>query len=153
MTGLNGGLKAALPHRPTDSFPRGIATPLAAALSLTAATPGFAADGADTYACVFHTECIATRPCDTDFDLTARLRRDTDGWRLTLPGDEAVALRELSAAGKATRHLVTAEIDPAADAAALLTITKDGTAMLSTHGNFPSPSAVTHLGSCIAEAQ
>lgn len=112
---------------------------------LAAAVP--AAAGA-AYACTFHSECILGKPCDDGRDLTARLDSLGAEWTLSLPDMAPVRFHDISSGAGQNLHLATAEIDPDADAAALLTIAADGAALLTVQGSFPSLSAVTHIGRC-----
>ncbi|SDC06272.1 hypothetical protein [Ruegeria marina] len=105
----------------------------------------------DLYRCQFDRECMPGQECRTDAGFPALVARDGDGWQVTLtPGTAAIAFAWLSA-GDGMLHLVSAQTDPMATAATLLSIAPDGTAMVSTHGNFHIPGAVTHLGTCISE--
>ncbi|TDK45075.1 hypothetical protein [Antarcticimicrobium luteum] len=121
---------------------------LAATLALASAMP---AGAATAYACVFPSECILGKPCETGRDLAARLDSDGGGWSFGAAGMDPVRFQEIAPGGVGSLHLVSSGIDPDADAAALLTITEDGTALLTVQGDFPSPSAVTHVGSCTEE--
>lgn len=105
----------------------------------------------DRYLCQFDRECIPGQDCHTDAGFAALAVREGDGWHVTLNPETAAIDFAVLSDGHGMLHLVSAKTDPLAMAATLLSIASDGTAMVSTHGNFLTPGTVTHLGTCISE--
>ena len=115
-------------------------------LTLTGAPPAMAAE---SYICVFTQECIGAQPCDTDIRLSATLGHAGGTWSMTGDDiDNPIRFDELRGAGNGGLRLVSTGLDPDAGATAMLSIFPGGQAFLSTHGNFPTPGVVTHLGIC-----
>ena len=116
------------------------------AIALPVATQSFAAD---TFGCTFTQECIDDTPCKARDGMTATLTRNNNTWVVTPPDGQPIRFTDLPGAPEGTLRLITTEIDLDADAAAMLSISDTGRAILSIHGNFLSLGVVTHLGTCM----
>ena len=116
--------------------------------ALLALVPGIAA-AAEQFTCSF-TEGCGTFDCGADAPFNATLVPGATGWVLMLK-DETIGTFTEFDSSEAARHFVSSDIDPDAGAAGLLSIFKDGTAFLSLHGDFMTPSAQTHSGQCTLE--
>jgi hypothetical protein len=73
---------------------------------------------------------------------------EADGWVLRSNGDIAGKFREIETPAGTAKHLVSTDIDPEAEAAALLSIFPDGEAVLTVHGAFPSLGTSSWVGQC-----
>lgn len=83
--------------------------------------------------------------------IEARLVAEDDAWRLTVLGESFVAA-PVAGAGAGAAHFVVTPIDEAAEAVALFSIFRDGSAILTVHGDFLAAAAVTRTGRCTREA-
>jgi hypothetical protein len=110
---------------------------------------GMPAMAAGRLICTFTTECIAGAVCGPVSGLAVDLIRRGDSWIMDLKEDQASARFDpVAGATGSGLQLFSTELDPDADAVSLLSIAPDGQAILSTHGFFPGPGAVTQLGIC-----
>ena len=104
------------------------------------------------YDCLLHQTCTAAeQPCDTGA-LRLSLRQEQDGWTASAPPDVSARFAAVGNAGSDLLNLVSADIDTDAGAAALLTISSQGEALMTIHGDFfGSPGRITLDGACTEE--
>ena len=123
---------------------------VSAVVMLPLASASLAGEG---FGCTFTQECISGGTCKAREGLGTVLTRTggtgSTGWIVSMPDGQPIEFTEIEGAREGTIHLVSSDIDPGADAAAMLTIGADGQAVISTHGYFPNLSVATHLGTCV----
>jgi hypothetical protein len=124
-------------------LPRRLPAALLPAALLPAALLAAAPAAAEGFACRFESGDGGAR-------IEARLALSGETWRLSMLG-ESLAARPVDLDGAGARHFVVAPVDTMAKAAALLSIFEDGSALLTIHGDFLGPAAVTRTGTCMRE--
>jgi hypothetical protein len=119
------------------------------ALVLPTASQAYSGKDSTGYQCRFTQQCIGTdRPCE-DVDLSGlALEEDSDGWHLWGPDETWFGLTPLLGGNRDLDSWVSTDIDPSAQATALLSITHDGLAFLSIHGIFLTPEVIVQTGTC-----
>ena len=98
---------------------------------------------AESLACSFATS-------DGGPSIDAQLIPPGESWQLTVLG-ESFPAEPVAMPGAGVAHFVVAPVDPMAGAAALLSVFADSTAILTVHGDFLGPAAVTRTGTCMKE--
>lgn len=106
---------------------------------------------AETYTCDFTRECIGDELCHATSLAGTTFRRSGEAWVVEIPGSPPVGFTEMGVAREGAIRVVSNDIDPDADAAAMLSVAQSGKAILSIHGYFPELGVVTHLGTCLPE--
>lgn len=111
---------------------------------------GHPAEAARSLECIFDRECIADTPCQNRDPLPASMIETGNSWEFLLPQGDMAHFTAIRAPAE-RRFFVSTDLDPDADAVAMLTISEGGEALLTFHGNFPDLGVVTHTGTCLPE--
>ena len=140
MFQCNGGVKSALG---TGWLP--------VVLALMFPTVSLAYSGTDgpRYVCNFARQCSGTeRPCeDVEFDNLV-LEKDDDGWHLWGSDETWFGFTPVHGGSDELLSWVSNDIDPSAQATALLSVAGNGQAFLSIHGVFLTPEIIVQTGTC-----
>lgn len=128
---------------------RALGVILGVGLGVPTASLAYSGKAGTGYQCRFTRECIGTGRACEDVNLDGLvLQEDGDGWHLWGSDETWFGLEPVDGGSAELRSWVSSDIDPSAQATALLSIAADGQALLSIHGVFLTPEVIVQTGTC-----
>lgn len=104
------------------------------------------------FSCVFEMECSgADQPCKQIEPLILMLAEQENIWGLQGADGAVMAFVPVESESEGVFTLLAANSDPDASATSILSLFEGGQAILTTHGEFLTPAAVTQVGTCQTE--
>lgn len=108
---------------------------------------------ATQFTCVFEMECSGVdSPCTQIEPLVMNLLERENIWGLHGTDGEVIVFNPIETQSDGVFTLVANDFDADASATSMLSLFEGGQVILTTHGEFVTPGVITHVGTCLAEA-